>query len=159
LSQSAADAGDKLIGYIYGILRSSNEDRSPIMCYFRNGASQAEEQVEPLIEIDGEMVPTLDQVDGLDEEERLKWFWKILGFDPDIMDQIKEIIPTELILDSSLLDQFITLFMALVFFCSDFPHDIWLEFVYAQLVNLLCIGYFGSGAPKLLQFDQTLVPK
>ena len=96
----------------------------------------------------------LKEIAQLSESKRMALFFKILGIDRVVMDDIKRLVAESISpsVDESRLNQLTTLLLSAVYLSNHFATDIWIEFWYALFVNLFLMGHHNAEnkVPKFL---------
>lgn len=149
-----------LCQYIFGLLRSSDENVDNIKRYSRRNTNLVVDKVMPHIQLDGHLLPMLKDLEFMSEEDRLNLFYKITQIDPSMGEKIKRVIRENQSVGYSvnelLMDQFVSMLLLVQYFSCNFANDLWLEFFYALFANIFLSGHFcAEDLPVFLQIDSS----
>lgn len=149
-----------LRSYIYGLLRSAGNQEINVKRFARYGTNFVKKTVPPITNIHGEPLPNVSQLQNLSTNDKLTWFFKILDIDSSSIDRFHALFDeitqsSDFRINNRLVKWTLVQLVALIHFMRHFQDDLWLEFVYALLVNIVLAGnVYQKGAPSLLLLDQ-----
>ena len=159
-SESSYECIYDLCQYIYGILRSTNENIAEIKRYSRRDTNLVVDNVPPRLYINDQLLPMVNEIEFLSIQERIVIFYQILEIDPSLIEHLKTLISVseskQFTIDPKLSNQLVMMIIIMIYFSRHFLYDLWIEFVYALFFNIFLIGNFcDENMPLLLKIDST----
>ncbi|KAH9409150.1 Protein asteroid 1 [Tyrophagus putrescentiae] len=148
----------ELCRQIYGMLRVTdnvNDEQNQITQYFCG----QEKNITPEYceKVTGKMLPNILEIKNLTEKNRLSLFWNVLEVDSTLNEKLKFIFKKNNVKNIKDIEmiQFCSVFSSFIYFERNFKINLFIEFIYALLLNILLSGYIAKsidGFEKTFQY-------
>lgn len=161
IAESSAEVIYDLSQAIYGILvpRTTGKNCQPpkVKRYCRRNTNRVVDYVPVQVSLQDNnkefLLPTLEEIELLSVDQRHGLFFLMTGIDKKLPTQIGEVLAEHGITEKSspLLEPFISALLAAHYLTVHFSEPLWLEFLYALLLNLILCGHiFSEPGPVFL---------
>lgn len=98
----------------------------------------------------------LADIGSMSRDDRVALFYSILGIDSNLSTDLEKLLKkSNIALSKGMHNELLTMLLSAIYMARHFSADLWIEFLYSLVTNILLMGHFsGEGAiPKLLELD------
>ncbi len=98
----------------------------------------------------------LADIDSMSRDDRVALFYSILDVDFSLSADLEKLLKkSNIALSKGMHSELLTMLLSAIYMARHFSADLWIEFLYALVTNILLMGHFSSeeAIPKLLEMD------
>ncbi len=137
----------KLRKFIYGLLRT-NDELNPITVYDRVKTQFSSFQIEPYLKApNNQILPNLHNLRDLNLNERKILLFDILSVNEELLENLKNLFlcsDPEITAKHNDIEGAVFLIIVIKYWISNCQNEIWIEFIYSLLTNMIFCGHIGS---------------